>query len=462
MKKLTLILASAGALVLAACSKTADNPIEEPEAKQAGEVVSFGAYLNRNVTKGGMVGELTTSTGTANLQTEGFGVFGYYTDGELYSDSAKPNFMYNQQVTNTSGSAWTYSPAKYWPNEFGVDAVSDDVDRLSFFAYAPWVDVDAATGNLKAVYDDSDPALASATGIIGLSRATAAGDPLVKYVASMNPAYGVDLCWGVAREAFTEAVTTNVSNAVSIGSPFIDVAKPKTAAQVKYDFKHALSQLNVQIDTDVDVVSHNAGELDGFTRIYVRSITFEGFSLKGALNLNANSTDGPAWMDITGSDRLSAAPVTIFDGRRDGKEGVSSAVDANEKPLGLNPKLIQSVPYSESYTPGVQHTAVNLFASDEATAPVYVIPNGEVIKLTIVYDVETRDSKLYTLLSDGATPGSTVENTITKTIPGFRMEAGNRYNIALHVGMTSVKFSASVAPWSDGATENVNVPVNVE
>ena len=459
MKKLTLILVGASALALAACSKTADNPVEVPESAQAGEVVSFGAYLNRNVTKGGLAGKLTTS----ELQTEGFGVFGYFTDGELYSDSAKPNFMYNEQVTY-GGSAWTYSPAKYWPNEFGVDAVSDDVDHLTFFAYAPWVDVDAATGTLTDAYDDSTPSLSSATGIIGLSRATSSGDPLVKYAASMNPDYGVDLCWGVSKEAFTDAVTTHVSNNVALGSPYIDVAKPSAGdnGKINFDFKHALSQLNVQIDTDVDVVSHNSGELDGETRIYVRSITFEGFAVKGALNLNANATDGPAWMDIAGSDRLSSAAVTVFDGRRDGKEGVESAVDTNEKPLGLNPKLIQSQPYSASPTSGVQHTAVNLFESDQADAPIYVIPNGETLKLTIVYDVETQDSKLYTLLSDGVTPGSSVENTITKTIPNFKMEAGYRYNIALHVGMTSVKFSANVANWDDAGNEDVNVPVNAD
>ncbi len=462
LNKKTIFLATAGMLALAACSKTG-NPNDEPMVQSA-EEVSFGAYLSRSTTKAGLAGtELTSSDGTSNLQTEGFGVFGYYTDGELYSDLAKPNFMYNQKV-NYSGGSWTYSPAKYWPNEFGTQASADEVDRLTFFAYAPWVDVSAASGSIKSsVYSGA----ALTTGITGLSRATAAGDPLVKYVASFSPAESVDLCWGVAKSDFNATVTTEFSNDIDAGYPYIDVAKPTISSRVDFDFKHALSSLNVQIDTDVDVVSHNDGELEANTKIYVRSVTFEGFSVKGALNLNSNATDGPNWVDIAGSERLSSAPVTVYDGRRDGKEGVANASDANEKPQGLNEVLIQNQPYSGTPTAGVVHTPVNLFSGSALESPIFVIPNGETLKVTIVYDVETKDSKLSTFLSDGVTLGSTVENTITKTISSstdpavpFVMECGKRYVIRLHLGLTSVKFDANVSDWGAGSSADVDTPVN--
>ncbi len=459
--KKTIFLATAGMLALAACSKTGNLP-DEPNVQPA-EEVSFGAYLSRGTTKAGLAGtELTTSGGTDNLQTEGFGVFGYYTDGELYTDSAQPNFMYNQKVT-FADPLWTYSPVKYWPNEFGTQASADEVDRLTFFAYAPWVDVAAASGSLKStVYLDEAE---RTTGITGLSRATAAGDPLVKYVASFNPTQSVDLCWGVAKEAFTASVTTEFANEIAVGYPYVDVAKPLTGSKINFDFKHALSSLNVQIDTDVDVASHNDSELESNTKIYVRSVTFEGFSMKGALNLNSNATTGPNWMDIAGVERLSSTPVTVYDGRRNGKEGVANAADANEKPQGLNEVLIQDEPYDGTPKAGVLNTPVNLFSGAELTSPIFVIPNGETLKVTIVYDVETKDPKLSTFLSDGVTLGSTVENTITKTIKttsdeAFVMECGKRYVIRLHLGLTSVKFDANVAPWETGAEEDIDTPVN--
>ena len=95
----------------------------------------------------------------------------------------------------------------------------------------------------------------------------------------------------------------------------------------------------------------------------------------------------------------------------------------------------------------------------------FVIPSNEPLKVTLVYDVETKDNKLATLLSDGVTHGSTVENAITKSIQigghDFSLEAGKKYNIALHIGLTSVQFDASVSTWEGGTTStDINVPQN--
>ena len=158
--------------------------------------------------------------------------------------------------------------------------------------------------------------------------------------------------------------------------------------------------------------------------------------------------------------------LTVYDGRRDSKEGVEGAEARNETPTGLNPVLVQSKPYSSAdLSVGVTKTVVNLFNSTTATASVFVIPTSEPLKVTIVYDVETRDDKLSTLLSDGVTHGSTVENSISKTIQmggtDFTLEAGKKYTIAMHIGLTSVKFDASVSNWDDSAANtNLDVPQN--
>ena len=174
-----MILAAVAALVLCACAKveTVKPVVDEP--------VSFGVYVPKT-TKAGTPGTITTNgaESTVSLQTEGFGVFATYSDGGDYAATIGPNFMYNTKV---STAAWTYSPVKYWPNETIDDnnnaSGPANADKLSFLAYAPWVDHKVAYGS---------------TGITGLTANNATTDPKVTYTISTDPSESVDLLWAVA------------------------------------------------------------------------------------------------------------------------------------------------------------------------------------------------------------------------------------------------------------------------
>jgi hypothetical protein len=466
MKKLYLFAALA--TMLAACSEndlTAEKQVVQQNAEEG--AVQFGAYVNRGTTRAGWAGTLTTSTGTNNLQTEGFGVFGYYTNDELYSQNSKPEFFYNQKVYYDGG-IWKYEPIKYWPNEFGATAESQAEDKLTFFAYAPYVPVDVNTGIAQQTKDGSgNPIDELETGIISLTRNTTLGDPYVKYYASFDPEKCVDLCFGVAKEAFTSSVDGNY-NTVKAGMPYVDVKKPKLNDKIFFDFKHALAQLNVQIDADVDVAEHMVGDvLDGSTKIFVREVTFEGFADKGMLNLYSETVPGedytPKWVDLSGINEIKSGKVTIYDGRRDGREGQVNASAPNEKPQNLNPEIISN---EGNGKPGVPaNELVNLFAGNAKNSPILVIPTGEPLSVTIVYDVETEDKNLASFLSDGRTHGSSVENKITKSITigneGLKLIAGKSYIVKLHLGMNSVKFDAGVTEWVDASDADVDLPSNV-
>ena len=459
MKKILWVLAATVAM-LSACDINVDSVDNGKEGKTKESLeVAFGAYLNRGVsTKAGWQGGLTTDT--LKFYAGGFGVFSYYGNGALYNETSKPDFMYNQQVeykTFGTTSVWTYSPIKYWPNEYGEASSSEGVDRLTFFAYAPYVEVTPSTGVVTATGDSAT------TGIIGLTRNITAGDPLVMYSARLTPGEGVDLCWGVAKENFTSSVDGN-SNNVAAGYPFINVVKTKTGDHIKFDFNHALAQLNVQVDA---VINNDEAGGDDKTKIYVRSVTFNGFSMRGSLNLNSNTVDGPIWYDISGTGRLKREPVTVYDGRTDGMEGVTTAIDPSEKPFDLNPKIVQSQPYGATdQTPGVTATAVNLFNNTSAEVPVMVIPTpGVPMSVTIVYDVETEDPRLGGYLSDGVTHGSSVENRITKDIvlstgSPLILSAGKNYVINLHLGLTSVKFDVDVEGWREVTEGSAYLPEN--
>ena len=220
MNKKFLMLAAATTM-FAACSNEMDT-ISSPEVAQGNAEVSaqtpvlFDAYSGRALTRAGAEGSLDNTA----LQSNGFGVFGYYTENEFYNDTYQPTFMYNAKVSTTS---WTYSPLKYWPNEFGSAAQSDDVDRLSFFAYAPYVQVDPSTGIPNGGLD-------ATSGIIAMTRNSSTGDPFVKYAVNFDPAHQVDFSWGVAKTGAPAAVDGATQSTVAAGSPFKDLVKPQASA----------------------------------------------------------------------------------------------------------------------------------------------------------------------------------------------------------------------------------------
>ncbi len=112
-----------------------------------------------------------------------------------------------------------------------------------------------------------------------------------------------------------------------------------------------------------------------------------------------------------------------------------------------------------------------------------MIPNGDKLKVTIEYDVLTKDSNLAGMLNDGITQGSVVKNVISRWItkdtgtapsitPGtgsatepsassaIVLENGLIYMIKLHLGLNSVEFDAAVSDWENGDNGGADLPHN--
>jgi len=483
MKTKYFFLAAAAAL-FAACSSD-DGIAEQQQAKQqaAEQVpVAFDTYVNRGTTRAGQTGKATLDAiKTANV---GFGVFGYYTNSDNYDQTYTPNFMYNEQVEwNSSSNKWFYAPIKYWPNEFGSYALSDDVDKVSFFAYAPYVTVNPASGKVKdnrsatgdaVTYTEDDGE--NTMGIVGMKRNNDTGDPMIKYISTFYTDEQVDLLWGTVATASNSWGKKNGggTQTLPVGLPFLDVQHPyntssdwSSAQKVSFDFKHGLAALNIQVDTKTN--STSPASPDSKSKVFIRSVTFEGFDTKGALNLN-NATAGKAlWYNFDGLDELNNGnEVTIKDGRKDGKEGITAAT---KEYAAINPAYVQDQVWGSLTVTGVNQTPGNLFRklatggeAVAANAPIYVIPNGDKLKVTIEYDVLTADENLAGKLNDGTTAGSVVKNVITRYITTDKKgstngEAGGEiilangylYTINLHLGLNSVEFNASVTDWVDAA-----------
>ena len=371
-------------------------------------------------TRAGYIGEITLSR--LKNPSVCFGVFSYYTDNVEYSGNQIPNFMYNQTITSTDGTNWTYTPVKYWPNEYGNGANSDGVDMLSFFAYAPYVAVTASTGQVTGD---------KTSGITALTRNTATGDPMVKYIVGSSP---VDLLWGINT---------------TTGLPHINKVRSAGTGddKITFNFKHALAKLITKVKYDGDAIDANSA-------IYIRSVTITGFASKGMLNLNNITPNQPLWLSYDGGEPTYEG-MTFNDGRKDGREGAVDGAQDNEKNKMINSAFVQT----NTSTQGVTNSASPLINN------LYVIPTGgsESVDVTIVYDIETKDANLSTKLSDGTTAGVSIENRITKTNvfststpKGF--EAGKEYTLNLILGKKDVKFDVTVATWDTGNTQNVNLP----
>ncbi|MBO4475286.1 MAG: fimbrillin family protein [Bacteroidales bacterium] len=412
MKKV-LFIAAVAALALVSCAKV-ENTLK---TTGPGTPVKFGVYVPQ--TKAGRAGQMNTdSLKVDSLHHGGFGVFAYYTDDAGYSTSAKPNFMYNQGVF-WNGSAWAYTPIKYWPNEFGTSATSAASDSLSFFAYAPYLT--EAEFTTPGTYNITAKAPAN----------NAAGDPKITYVVDPTPSTAVDLLWAVNG---------------TTGLPWKNVSKQAVNGKVTFLFKHALARFNVNVRGYFDEVRSANGatstdDVDANTKITIDSIEVSGsFFPNGILNLNNTTANKALW------ETTSAAATSLVIPNADIHESLRATVNGETTFPSVD---------------GVTKTNVNVFsgaAPAKADSTYYTfIPKDTPTTLTvkITYYVTTKDDRL-----DGGI--SCVKNAIYKDITIDELENGKNYNLNIVLGMTTVKLEATVEAWDDPTDlDDIDLPVNL-
>lgn len=441
-KKYYLFAAAAAVLSLTACSSD-DDAVQTNgvQAAAVDQVVGFDTYVP-NATRAGDVGIQTTSTLQASGR--GFGVFAQVSNNGDYAASTGSNFMYNQHVTYTSPS-WVYSPLKYWPNETTQDmldasghASSTATDKLSFFAYAPYVTATVGTGAVAAGNPDKNNEATPEdieAGITALSANNATTDPTVSYTMAYSPSKSVDLLWGVAPAGgLSYTAVNNTAISKTEGMPLTNLIKPSKDQKVKFLFKHALARLGLTVVAAVDQIAPG-GTIDAATKIYVNSVTIEdagnALAPTGTLNLNNGSAGIANWTLGT-------------------KEKFKLVLNSTKE---LNTAI-------QSGGTGVTTAEQNVIANDKYFMIIPTAGNAKAeFKVTIDYDVETTDASL-----NGGK--STVNNVIWKNIlvgddtNGFTNNKA--YNLKLILGMTSVKLDAEVADWDVEGDINVDLPRNQE
>ena len=421
--RLYTALTSLAVLMMTACN--ADVPTASDERSGTSgtsfqEAVTFGVSEVQAVSRTGFVGELDELF----MRATGFGVYAYITtDNRTWASAgatATPDFMTNQHVTYEGSEGWVYRPLKYWPNEAvdGTDPVdgmgggtatttAGGTDRVSFFAYAPYVNTDAVP------YNDAAAALAAAAipsfahdGILSLPDDGTQGTPKIAYCVAKKPAFSVDLMYGVAaRRYFADENTGGQGEAVDAGMPFTDMTKQLADGRLEYRFCHALTRLTVF----ADIIDNEDFPTDfNNTRVVISNITIAGGQLlykRGMLSLENTTANTPQWQDIAGavgdmSDYIATA-VKHTD------EGKFSSTYFAHQPLGVT-TTEQSL-----FGFGVDgHTAAALlFIAGEASAA----EPREWPLLTVTYHVIRRDgSEPFGYTDTEVTSEVSLENVVFK------------------------------------------------
>ena len=484
---------------------------------------------------------------TASLQnsTQGFGVLAYYTGtADCYNTGSwvdkKPDFMFNQQVTYSTDH-WTYTPVKFWPNEFNNryadvdasqgageetdatnDAASQHGGKVSFFAYAPYsvvTDYTAVVTNLgkdKALAASGVPDINSKTkGVVAVTANTYEKQPEVKYVLGSNASSyvdatspgAVDLLWGMRAKgsAYSLADGDYDTQANSNDIYNTDLTKQTVDETIDFYFKHALAkiaghvakdgstpeQTGLRIVLDLDNGSKDGGVEPGtaiiggakeaVTLVTVNSITIQDLATYNTAN-PSNQRSGAGnllnvgWFNIANGTWNSAEYLSTLETPK-----FTTTVDAsttNKTTTGtLNTNIAEQAITSESKLTyaaspgwkfgtadaitGVTATEQDVYTDDSNAPAILLIPSDEhdqTFVVTVTYTVRTFDTHLATVY-ENETTNTKVVQTITNqvTIPKGTLSANKYYKLLIHLGLTSVKFSAEVADWTDKDTNNNGV-----
>lgn len=379
-------LIACAALTMTGCS---NDEINAPQQSQGNNAIEFSTYLGRNAQ-----GSRGTETSNTSIKTSGFGVLAYYTEKTDFANTNKPNFMWNQQVTyNDTDTNWEYTPIKYWPTKVG--------DKVSFFAYAPYVEGGDANG-------------------IVLSGNSVAGAPTATITLPDDPSQTID---------FVAAVQMNKThdNSASANN------------NVSFTLKHEMTRVKVQAKLDKSVYSDTDAKHKTF--VVIKNVKFNDkgqFYKSGKYTFSTDDSKRGIWtttnataysLDLNKVMKKETIKVT-------GAKGKSGSGDYQKGEDGI--KLVNT-------------DTVSLFKDNQYLflIPVANLTDGKATA-TIEYDIVTEDSKLAV--------GYSCTNAIkTVLLPAGTLKQGISYNYIFTIKLDEIVLNATVNDW-DKASSNIDVP----
>ena len=379
--------------VFAVVVATALNSCSKDEVfldKTDGTQMKFGLYSSQIVSK---AGDVTSET----IKTTGFGVFANYSagGGNFSNSSSLMNYMYNQEIT-WSGTDWIYAPVKYWSN--------NPEDTYSFFAYAPYTDVDATP--------------AATSGITAFSSAQIEGAPVASYTMPANMNDAVDFVAGQL-----------------MNTPEVPL--------VSLNMKHQLTKVGFSVKTNIPATTNKE---ENQTWVVVRELTVGGSLIMkdGTYIFSSLST--------TDEDRTNHQQDGIW--FIDTPIDLTFVLDGEAVPAELSgiTDYTAQMNYFQNGTNNLKSIGVGYILPPNGT--VGVTTAGDVTA-KITYDIVTLDSNLdggYTVAKQedvaldlgGATSAATLKQ-------------GFAYNFIITISLSECVISGNVVGWDSATDSNVEV-----
>lgn len=239
-KKFFMGIAAMAALTLVSCSSDDLNSLSDNSSKN--EAISFDGYLGRSaVAVNGSRGSVET---VDQLKTDGFGVFGNYSeDNEGTNTAYGANWFNNVKVTCPS-SAWTYSPLRFWATKGHID----------FLAYAPY----------DSKYADK----------------VSNDNQKLDFTVNSTIKDQIDLLYAKA-----------------VGQTKQSISSPENKNKVKFQFNHALSKLGYKVKLSGDYSSNATFKLTKITLAGSPDGATEAFYTSGKIDLSKTNTASDLWSE---------------------------------------------------------------------------------------------------------------------------------------------------------------------
>lgn len=388
-------LIACAALTMTGCS---NDEINVPQQSQGNNAIEFSTYLGRNAQ-----GSRGTETSTTSIQNSGFGVLAYYTENANFSaDTNKPNFMWNQKVTyDKTNTNWEYTPIKYWPTKVG--------DKVSFFAYAPYVEGGDANG-------------------IVLSGKSATGTPTATITLPDDPSQTID---------FVAAVEMNKTHDNSAANN-----------NVSFTLLHEMTRVKVQ--AKLDKLVYDASDPKHRTFVVIKNVTFNDkgqFYKSGKYTFSTTDGERGTWTPTPNASTYTLNLNGVLNKTKITAKGANGATTSGNYQAG-----VYGIKLTKKDTPE------DLFKTNDYLYLIPVSANNEKgltdgnATATIEYDIVTEDSKL-------VAGYSCTSATKTVLLPAGTLKQGISYNYIFTIKLDEIVLNATVNDeWDKPSDSNINVP----
>ena len=319
---------------------------------------------------------------------QSIGVYAYYHDNTTWSAAAVPNFMWNQQATCLEkGGNFSYSPLKYWPNE--------SEDKLSFIAYFPYTDVNAA--------DPESPESPAKTGLTPLMANSDAGMPSFRFTVKESADDQVDFLLSELLPNLPDG-----TDAVTPGNPD-DRSTLTVTDRVRFLFHHMTAKVEFRIVAAAEVRKDIAHFL-------LKSLSVSNLYKDGKLTPAYNTSTGEtsyAWSEQ--SAKHGTSPAYTFP--------LKTLTGYLMMPQTLSNDVKLSISYDVT------------FKSDGTT---------------YTYDGEGRlvPQQDYTYSNDATIQLNTMKRTGTDT-PLTEWLPNHHYVYYIRIGAETIEFTGQVVEWLD-------------